>query len=107
MTATLSKRETNRQRWFDHIEAWQQSALTQKVYCKRHQLGLASFQRWRSIVAKASQPKTAPATFFPVDIVPSVSAPTLVLHLGSDLRIEIPAGFDAEMLTRAVQALQP
>lgn len=107
MKKPLSKRAINRQRWFDHIEAWQQSGLTQKAYCAQQHIGLASFQRWRGIVAKAGQPKAAQATLLPVNIVPSVSTPNLVLHLGTDLRIEIPAGFDPAMLTHAVRALQP
>ena len=107
MKKPLSKRAINRQRWFDHIEAWQQSGLTQTAYCKQQHIGLASFQRWRGIVAKAGQPKAAPTTFLPVNVVASVSPPNLILHLGTDLRIEIPAGFDPAMLTRAVHALQP
>jgi len=47
MIASLSKREINLQRWLERIQAWEQSGLTQKVFCEQHQLGLASLQRRR------------------------------------------------------------
>ena len=46
MSSSLSKREINRQRWFDHIETWKQSGVTRKAFCEQQRLGLASFQRW-------------------------------------------------------------
>jgi hypothetical protein len=49
MNPRLTKRQANRQRWFDYIETWKQSGLTQKAFCEQHQLGLGSFQRWRGI----------------------------------------------------------
>ena len=29
--------------WQNHIRSWQQSGLSQKVYCQQHQLGLSTF----------------------------------------------------------------
>ena len=39
MNPSLAKREANRQRWFDRIETWKQSGLTQKAFCEQQQLG--------------------------------------------------------------------
>lgn len=106
MSSSLSKREVNRQRWFDCIEHWKRSGLTQKTFCEQHQIGLASFQRWRGIFAKEGKPKATPATFIPVSIVPSTSTPSLALCLGEDLRLEIPVGFDPVTLKRVIQVFQ-
>jgi hypothetical protein len=57
MSSSLSKREINRQRWYERIEDWKQSGLTQKAFCERHHLGLASFQRWRRIFMTQVQPR--------------------------------------------------
>ena len=51
--------------------------LTQKAFCKQHQIGLASFQRWRGIFAKEGTPEVTPATFLPINLVQSASAPSL------------------------------
>ena len=45
MISSLSKRATNRQGWFDRIEDWKQSGLTQKAFCEQQQLGLGSFRK--------------------------------------------------------------
>ena len=106
MSSSLSKREQNRQRWLEYIQAWNLSGLTQKVFCTQHHLGLASFQRWHRISMREEQSrKSAVATFLPVNVIePSTSCLTLLLN--NDLRVEIPAGFDSVTLKQVVQALQ-
>ncbi len=99
-------RELNRQRWFAHVENWQRSGLTQKVFCEQQQLGLASFQRWRGIVAREKPSASAsPPAFLPVHIA-APSASSLTLLLGDELRLEIPAGFDAATLQQVIHILQ-
>jgi len=106
MSSSLSKREVNRQRWSERIEHWKRSDLTQKTFCEQHQIGLASFQRWRGIIAKEGKQEAPSATFLPINIVQSASAPSLALCLGEDLHIEIPVGFDPLMLKQVVHALR-
>ncbi len=106
MSSSLSKREANRARWYEYIEHWKKSHLTQQAFCEQHQLRLASFRRWRGIVARESEPAPSSAmTFLPVHIT-GPNVPSLALLLGKDLRIEIPVGFDAVTLKQLVQALQ-
>ena len=106
MDLPSSPRELNRQRWFEHVENWQRSGLSQKVFCQQQQLGLASFQRWRRIVTRADPLTSAsrPA-FLPVHIA-EPSSSSLTLLLGDELRLEIPAGFDAATLQQVIQTLQ-
>ena len=106
MSSSLSKREVNRQRWSERIQHWKRSNLTQKAFCERHQIGLASFQRWRGVFAKEGTPESTPATFLPIKLVQSASAPNMVVCLGEDLRIEIPVGFDPVMLKQVVHTLR-
>ena len=106
MIPSLSKRATNRQRWFDRIEAWKQSGLTQKAFCEQQQLRLGSFQRWRGIFMREEAPEASSAvSFLPVKVT-AAPASSLALLIDDHLRIEIPAGFDAETLKQVVQALQ-
>ena len=106
MHPSLNKREANRQRWFDRIEGWTQSGLTQKAFCEQQQLRLGSFQRWRGIVMRGENPEaSSTVSFLPVNIT---AAPTsnLALVIDDYLRVEIPAGFDPVTLKQVVQALQ-
>ena len=105
MSTSLSKRAINRQRWSERIQDWKRSGLTQKAFCERHQLGLASFQRWRRILMTESKPAESSAvTFLPVKLTTSM-APSLAL-LVDELRIEIPVGFDPVTLKLVVQVIQ-
>ena len=106
MNPNLSKREANRQRWFDHIKDWKQSGLTQKAFCEQQQLRLGSFQRWRGIFMRGEKPEASSAvSFVPVNVTVD-KASSLALLIDDQLRIEIPAGFDPVTLKQVVQALQ-
>jgi hypothetical protein len=106
MNPSLTKREANRQRWFDRIETWKQSGLTQKAFCEQQQLGLGSFQRWRGIYMRGEKPEASSAvSFVPVNVTVD-KASSLALLIDDQLRIEIPAGFDPVTLKQVIQALQ-
>ena len=106
MIPSLSKRVTNRQCWFDRIEDWKQSGLTQKAFCERQQLRLGSFQRWRGIFMRGGRPEASSAvSFLPVNVTPAPTS-NLALVIDDYLRIEIPAGFDPVILKQVIQALQ-
>ena len=105
MNPSLTKREANRQHWFDRIETWKQSGLTQKAFCEQQQLGLGSFQRWRGIFMRGERPEASSAvSFLPVNVTVD-KASSLALLIDDQLRIEIPAGFDPVTLKQVVQAL--
>ncbi len=106
MSSSLSKREANRRRWFDRIQHWNHSGLTQKAFCEQQQLGLGSFQRWRGIFMREGKPEASSSvTFLPVNLTESKAA-SLSLLFSDDLRIEISAGFDPVTLKQVVQTLQ-
>jgi len=106
MDLSLTKREANHQRWFERIQDWKRSGLTQKVFCEQHQLGRASFQRWRRIfMTEGKQEGSSAVTFLPVNVT-TPKAPSLALLVNDTLRIEVPVGFDAATLKQLVQTLQ-
>jgi len=105
MNPSLTKREANRQHWFDRIDTWKQSGLTQKAFCEQQQLGLGSFQRWRGIFMRGEKTGASSAvSFVPVNVTVD-KASSLALLIDDQLRIEIPAGFDPVTLKQVVQAL--
>ncbi len=106
MKKSLSKRAANRQRWLEHIQAWKQSGLSQKVFCEQCHLGLASFQRWRRIFMSEEQVKeTPPVTFLPVNVM-GPRASCLTLWINNHLRIEVSQDFDPVTLRQLLQVLQ-
>jgi hypothetical protein len=109
MKPSLSKREINRQRWRERIDAWKTRNQSQKAFCKDHHLGLASFQRWHRIFkAEETEGVTAhpaPISFLPVRVRETVPS-SLTILIRDDLRIQVPPGFNRELLQQVIQVLQ-
>jgi hypothetical protein len=106
MTSSLSKREINRQRWRERIQAWEQSGLTQKAFCEQHHLGLASLQRWRRLLKmEQASSSPAPVAFLPVS-VKEMRPWNLTVVVNDTLRIEIAAGFDPRALRQIIEVLR-
>lgn len=78
--------------WQQHIESWKKNGLSQRDYCKQHELTFSSFGYWRNRL-KASD--TTASKLIPV----SVSRPASVnIYLSSGIRIEAPLHGLAEIL---------
>lgn len=88
--------------WSDHIEAWQNSGLTQAAYCRLHALNAKSFSR-RLTLHRKNQPGFLPA-LIPVQVKPSPST-ALVLRSGNDYRLELPMAISATWLAELLQCL--
>jgi len=109
MKLSLSKREINRQRWRERIDAWKTGNQPQKAFCEAHHLGLASFQRWHRIFkaeeAKGVTAYPAPVSFLPVRVRETVPS-SLTILIRDDLRIQVPSGFSPELLQQVIHVLQ-
>ena len=109
MTSSLSKRAINRQRWFDHIQAWKQSDLTQKAFCENHHLVLASFQRWHQKFRAIDKPaESSSVSFLPVSVMDTRHShfSNLTVRFNDNFSIEICAGFDPNTLQQVIQILK-
>ena len=76
---------------YAHIEQWEQSGLSQKVYCEQHTLKYHVFHYWYKLYrdqhqAAQSQPK-ASASFLPLTLVNPSSATVIELHLSGSQRL--------------------
>lgn len=78
--------------WQQHIDHWQQSGLSQEVYCQQHKLILSTFGYWRKRLRKQ---QAAASKLIPV----SIARPALVnVFLPSDIRIEASLDILPELL---------
>ncbi|MBK9186688.1 MAG: hypothetical protein IPM78_10625 [Moraxellaceae bacterium] len=61
--------------WQQHLHAWQQSQLSKKDYCKKHNLKLITFYKWASKLSA----KTTPTSLEPYPVSASHTAlPSLI-----------------------------
>ncbi|MFS1440738.1 MULTISPECIES: hypothetical protein [unclassified Vibrio] len=47
------------QQWQQHIDAWQQTKLTQAQYCRSHQIDQSQFSYWKRKGLEASNTNTS------------------------------------------------
>ena len=104
-------------RWLELIGRWQQSQLTIREFCERHQVSEASFFSWRRVLrqrglldepadskaVKAASPSSAFVKLTPVGLEPT-AAIELVLDDRRVLRVR--SGFDAKLLLELVRLLE-
>lgn len=88
MTPSL-KRDT----WQQHIQAWQQSQLSKKAYCREHNLNSTCFYKWYSKLAlKPAAPQPALASAMnSLTLIPLTRPKTL--HLVTHLSLHSPKGW--------------
>ena len=89
--------------WQKHLEAWDQSDLTQEAYCASHGLSTKSFYRWRR-KQKDSIAPGQPLTLVPVSVGGSSTQSIVRLHSPGGWRIELP-GAGAVWLTELLRQL--
>ncbi|MEZ9059938.1 MULTISPECIES: IS66 family insertion sequence element accessory protein TnpA [Vibrio] len=75
---------TLQQHWQHHIDAWQQTQLSQAQYCRSHQLDQSQFSYWKRKVLGASNTSTVSSQF--------TIAQVETLHTTSTLSVTLPNG---------------
>ena len=94
---------SKRQFWFQHIEAWRKSQMTQTEYARQHNLSIKSFGYYRRRYFREQQAQTEATrpTLLPVSVVTDEavkpgepSAPGITLTSPGGCRIELATGFD-------------
>ncbi len=100
--------EQKRSYWRKHIDSWQQTGLTQAEYCRQHNLKHHQLVYWRKRFLKTE----TDVSFVPLQLEDLLDLPArqkqapLVLVINSQFKIEIRAGFDAQLLQQLIFALR-
>lgn len=93
-----------RQEWTGLIEQWRVSGLSGVEFCRREQLDVMRFYRWRRRLLSRSG-DTAGDGFVPIRFSGEGGRCGITVVIGQHLRLELSAGFDQQELLRAVRAL--
>ena len=92
--------EAEIEQWRTHIQAWQESGLSQAAYCQQHELVCSRFGYWRRKLAGES----LPASGF-VQVVRPQSTTVLSVRLPSGLEINGVDGNNVEVVTELLARL--
>ena len=95
--------------WRTHMEAWQQSGMSQRDYCAAKGIALSTFTLWRRrLLAGRKTAHNGPEC---IDIVAirdlPVATTPIILELGSGrYRIQLAEGFKQECLRTVLDTLE-
>lgn len=78
-----------------HVTCWQQSGLTQRVYCQQHGISLSRFKNWPARYTAQSY------TCLPITITPTAEEKKIILYHLTGVRVALPA----DQLPTVLQAL--
>ena len=100
--------EQKRSYWKQHIDSWQQTGLTQVEYCRQHNLKHHQLVYWKKRFLKTE----TNISFVPLKLEDFLEVPTrqdqssLTLVINNRFKIEIRAGFDAQLLRQLIFVLR-
>jgi len=100
--------EQKRSYWKQHIDSWQQTGLTQVEYCRQHNLKHHQLVYWKTRFLKSE----TNVSFVPLKLEDLFEIParqdqsSLTLVINNQFKIEIRAGFDAQLLRQLIYALR-
>jgi len=100
--------EQKRSYWKQHIDSWQQTGLTQAEYCRQHNLKHHQLVYWKKRFLKTD----TNVSFVPLKLEDLLEIPArpdqaaLTLVINDQFKIEIRAGFDAQLLHQLIFALR-
>jgi transposase-like protein len=85
MPRSRSRRRRSESEWAEILRRFESSGLTVRAFCRRHDLSLSSFQRWRSWLGSVKR-----AEF--VELVPTTAATPVAPTSAWWLEIALPNG---------------
>jgi hypothetical protein len=88
--------------WLAHVQAWQQSGLTQAAYCQQQQLITHRMSYW---VIRAKELNTPTVTFVPGTVLPSMPEGPIVLNSPSGWQLALPAHVAPQWIAQLLQQL--
>lgn len=90
--------------WENHIQAWQQSGLTQVEYCRQNNLKDHRWWYWRKRILQPAEPDV---TFVPISFSSSkTSSSAISVVTPNGYRIEIDNRFDFSKLRQLITAVR-
>ncbi len=100
--------EQKRSYWKQHIDSWQESELTQAEYCRRHNLKHHQLVYWKKRFTH-TETGVSFAALKLEDLLVTPAPPdraSLCLVINNYFKVEIRAGFDAQLLRQLILALR-
>ena len=91
--------------WTDHVESWQETDLSQRAYCQKHDLQVHRFGYWKRKLSEPNDQQLEVQGFVQVTpMTPTISS--LSVQLPNHLRIEGISSDNVYLVKQLLGALQ-
>lgn len=94
--------EDRRLFWAEHVRQWQDSGVSQRAYCRQHNLTPRKLTYW---VGRSRRQAVAVGGIVPARIVDPAVTGDLVLRHASGWQLALPAGIDSAWVSRLLREL--
>ena len=117
----MAAQSGRREFWQAHVDAWRESGLTQRAYCREHELPEEQLSHWKHRLRKAQRRARTRSRLVPIRVLQESTPRTanldehtsqarhcggdLTLVLGNGLRLEIGDDFNSATLCRVLEVL--
>jgi hypothetical protein len=99
--------ETSSQKkfWQHHIQAWQDSGLSQRAYCQKNNIKEYRFSHWKSRLAKNSVSGCFVRVPMPTHLPVPIKRSALHVYSPNGFRVDVEEDFDPGLLKRLLAVL--
>ena len=98
-------RQTSDQ-WEQLIKKYEHSGDTIDTFCRRHKLGLSTFNKWRRRYSSSTDSTLSSTNaFVEATPFPSPHSSVVTLRLGDALRVELPMTLGVDRIVELTQAM--
>lgn len=94
-----------RHQWKKHIKNWQQSKLTQKKYCEKHNLNYHTLKYWVCELNKDKQSEKQ-SGFIEIPLKKELHHSEITITLLNGMQVRISPDFDPENISKLISMLK-
>lgn len=91
--------------WRHHIQAWQDSGLSQRAYCNKNNLSEYRFSKWKSRLVNDSDAGRFVRVPLPTHLPVPIKRGVLHVYAPNGFRVDINEDFDCDLLKKILAVL--
>ena len=99
------ERKTREKQMQEHIQAWQNSKLTQQEYCSRNQLSFNTFYYWLKKIKEREQSLGAGFVALRFKDQRPSTVGSVEIHYPNGVRLSVPVSTDLRLVSRLIRLI--
>ena len=105
VSSQIDEASSQKRFWRHHIQAWQDSGLSQRAYCQKNNLKEYRFSHWKSRLTKDNVASRFVRVPLPSHLPVPIKRGVLHVYSPNGFRIEVNEDFDPRLLKKLLAVL--